>query len=65
MSNCVNRCDRCGRKFDARPRRKLAMLQEQRRGTNFSTSGFARYYCEECAEEAKKAIGRFEGEVRR
>lgn len=60
MSKCVSRCERCGRKFDARPRRKLAMLLEQRHSGKFSTSGFARYYCDDCAEQAIEEIMRFE-----
>ena len=38
------------------------MMREISRG-NFSSGGFSRYYCAECAEEAERAVRRFEQEV--
>lgn len=61
MSGYVSRCDRCGKEFKAKPRKKLTMTREVGAG-NFSTDSFSRYYCPTCAEGAKKAVRRFEME---
>ena len=61
MSMYINRCDKCGTAIDRGGREKLAMLRETGKGI-FSTDGFSRYYCAGCAEEAKKAIRRWEME---
>ena len=62
MSQYIGQCYVCGREFGTEPRFKLAMLHEQdKHPSSFSTyHGFARYYCEECAQEVMKAVRRYE-----
>lgn len=60
MSNYIGRCDRCKKEFGGKQRNKLAMMREQPKGGHFATYRFARYYCDECAQEVMKAVRRYE-----
>lgn len=61
MSKYIGRCDKCGQPFKGRPRRKMSMMKEICVG-RFSVDGFSRYYCAACADEAEKALRRWEME---
>lgn len=60
MTEYIGKCQRCGTEFGDEPRNKLSMMREYARGAGFGTGGFARYYCDECAEEIVEAVRRHE-----
>lgn len=60
MTKYIGQCDRCKKEFRAKPRNKLVMMREQPKNGHFVTYRFARYYCEECAQEVMKAVRRYE-----
>ena len=50
MTKYISQCDRCKKEFGGEPRNKLSMMREYGRSAGFGSWGFARYYCDECAE---------------
>ena len=60
MTKYIGQCDRCKKEFGSEPRNKLSMMREYGRSAGFGSWGFARYYCDECAEEVIKAVRRYE-----
>ena len=56
-------CDRCGVKLAKGSMCRLRMdrsVLPGRKETRWVTDEFVRYYCSECAREAKKAVRKFE-----
>ena len=61
MTKYISTCDRCGKQFRANLRNRMIMQREARPRV-WHTDAFSRYYCDECAKLAKKALLAFEYE---
>ena len=60
MTAYIGKCDKCNRQLVKGERKKVAVLREM--GTGFSTDGFSRYLCPQCASIVETVLGRWFGE---